>query len=63
MIHRDFGATLRNTNFGIHFHRRDAEDAEHLIYFFFCDLCVSSEALRSGMPARAVNAHFPARIA
>ena len=27
-----------------YFHRRDAEHAEDLFYFFLCDLCVLSEA-------------------
>ena len=35
---------LKGGNFGIHFHRRDAEHAEDLFNFFLCDLCVSSEA-------------------
>jgi hypothetical protein len=30
MIHRDFGATLRNTNFGIHFHRPDEISATEI---------------------------------
>jgi hypothetical protein len=56
MIHLDFGAALRNTNFGIHFYRPDEISATEIslgrqrrqypegLFYFLCDLCVSSEA-------------------